>query len=113
MFKFNTRTLVATAIGAALFTVLFMYVKFPTGVANTLRLTKNAAGQPVLAWSERADATSYYVRNCQPPWPGPSGRCSLRIIETVTSAPYTDVSVDDANYVWYDVYSVNDCGSTP
>ncbi len=35
MFKFNTRTLVATAIGAALFTVLFMYVKFPTPVANT------------------------------------------------------------------------------
>ena len=35
MFKFNTRTLVATAIGAALFTVLFMYVKFPSPVANT------------------------------------------------------------------------------
>jgi len=35
MFKFNTRRLVATAIGAALFTVLFMYVKFPTPVANT------------------------------------------------------------------------------
>ena len=35
MFKFNTRTLVATAIGAALFTVLFMYVKFPTPVVNT------------------------------------------------------------------------------
>jgi energy-coupling factor transport system substrate-specific component len=35
MFKFNTRSLVATAIGAALFTVLFMYVKFPTPVVNT------------------------------------------------------------------------------
>ena len=35
MFKFNTRTLVATAIGAALFTVLFMYVKFPSPVVNT------------------------------------------------------------------------------
>ena len=35
MFKFNTRTLVATAIGAALFTVLFMYVKIPSPVANT------------------------------------------------------------------------------
>jgi energy-coupling factor transport system substrate-specific component len=35
MFKFNTRTLVATAIGAALFTVLFMYVKFPTPVVDT------------------------------------------------------------------------------
>ncbi len=35
MFKFNTKTLVATAIGAALFTVLFMYVKIPSPVANT------------------------------------------------------------------------------
>jgi energy-coupling factor transport system substrate-specific component len=35
VFKFNTKTLVATAIGAALFTVLFMYVKIPSPVANT------------------------------------------------------------------------------
>lgn len=35
MFKFNTKTLVATAIGAALFTVLFMYVKVPSPIANT------------------------------------------------------------------------------
>ena len=35
MFKFTTRTLVATAIGAALFTVLFMYVKIPSPVVNT------------------------------------------------------------------------------
>ena len=35
MFKFNSRSLVATASGAALFKVLFMYVKFPTPVANT------------------------------------------------------------------------------
>lgn len=35
MFKFNTKTLVATAIGAALFTVLFMYVKIPSPIVNT------------------------------------------------------------------------------
>jgi len=35
MFKFDTRTLVATALGAALFTVLFMYVKIPSPIANT------------------------------------------------------------------------------
>lgn len=35
MFTFNTRTLVGTALGAALFTVLFMYVKIPTGIPET------------------------------------------------------------------------------
>ena len=35
MFKFSTKTLVATAIGAALFTVLFMYVKIPSPIVNT------------------------------------------------------------------------------
>ena len=29
MFKVNTRTIVATGIGAALFMLLFMYVKVP------------------------------------------------------------------------------------
>lgn len=32
MFDFKTKTLVGTALGAALFTVLFMYVKIPTGI---------------------------------------------------------------------------------
>lgn len=44
MFKFNTKTLVATAIGAALFTVLFMYVKIPSPVANTEFHTAYAVG---------------------------------------------------------------------
>lgn len=35
MFTFNTRTIVATGIGAALFTLLFMYVKIPTGIPET------------------------------------------------------------------------------
>ena len=35
LFGFNTKTLVATALGAALFTVLFMYVKIPTGIPET------------------------------------------------------------------------------
>ena len=35
LFAFNTKTLVATALGAALFTVLFMYVKIPTGIPET------------------------------------------------------------------------------
>ena len=35
LFTFNTKTLVATALGAALFTVLFMYVKIPTGIPST------------------------------------------------------------------------------
>ena len=35
LFNFNTKTLVATALGAALFTVLFMYVKIPTGIPET------------------------------------------------------------------------------
>ncbi len=35
LFDFKTRTIVATALGAALFMVLFMYVKVPTGVPET------------------------------------------------------------------------------
>lgn len=35
MFTFNTKTLVGTALGAALFTVLFMFVKIPTGIPET------------------------------------------------------------------------------
>ena len=35
LFEFKTRTLVATGLGAALFTVLFMYVKIPTGIPET------------------------------------------------------------------------------
>ena len=35
MFEFKTKTIVATAIGAALFTLLMLYVKVPTGVPET------------------------------------------------------------------------------
>ncbi|MCI6156822.1 MAG: ECF-type riboflavin transporter substrate-binding protein [Peptoniphilaceae bacterium] len=35
LFSFDTRTMVATGLGAALFLVLFMFVKVPTGVPNT------------------------------------------------------------------------------
>ena len=35
LFEFKTRTIVATGIGAALFTLLFMYVKVPTGIPET------------------------------------------------------------------------------
>ena len=35
LFEFKTKTLVATGLGAALFTLLFMYVKVPTGIQET------------------------------------------------------------------------------
>lgn len=35
LFEFKTKTLVATGLGAALFTLLFMYVKVPTGIPET------------------------------------------------------------------------------
>ena len=35
LFEFKTKTIVATGLGAALFTVLFMYVKIPTGIPET------------------------------------------------------------------------------
>jgi len=34
-FEFNTRTIVATAIGAAIFTLLFMFVKVPSPIPET------------------------------------------------------------------------------
>ena len=33
--EFKTKTIVATGLGAALFTLLFMYVKIPTGIPET------------------------------------------------------------------------------
>lgn len=35
LFEFKTKTIVATGLGAALFIVLFMYVKIPTGIPET------------------------------------------------------------------------------
>ena len=35
LFEFKTKTIVATGLGAALFIVLFMYVKIPTGIQET------------------------------------------------------------------------------
>ena len=35
LFEFKTRTIVATGLGAALFFVLFAYVKIPTGIPET------------------------------------------------------------------------------
>ena len=35
LFEFKTKTIVATGIGAALFTLLFMFVKVPTGIPET------------------------------------------------------------------------------
>lgn len=35
MFEFKTKTIVATGLGAALFTLLFMYVKVPSGIPET------------------------------------------------------------------------------
>lgn len=35
LFDFKTKTIVATGLGAALFTLLFMYVKVPTGIPET------------------------------------------------------------------------------
>lgn len=44
LFNFNTRTIVATGLGAALFTVLFMYVKIPTGIPETQIQTAYGVG---------------------------------------------------------------------
>lgn len=35
LFEFKTKTIVATGLGAALFALLFMYVKIPTGIPST------------------------------------------------------------------------------
>ena len=44
LFDFNTRTIVATGLGAALFTLLFMYVKIPTGIPETQIQTAYGVG---------------------------------------------------------------------
>ena len=44
MFQVNTKTIVATGLGAALFTVLFMYVKIPTFVPGTMVQTAYGIG---------------------------------------------------------------------
>ena len=44
LFEFKTRNIVATGLGAALFTVLFMYVKIPTGIPETQIQTAYGVG---------------------------------------------------------------------
>ena len=44
MFAVNTKTIVATGLGAALFTLLFMFVKVPTGVPEVSLQTAYAVG---------------------------------------------------------------------
>lgn len=44
LFEFKTRTIVATGLGAALFTLLFMYVKIPTGIPETQIQTAYGVG---------------------------------------------------------------------
>ncbi len=44
LFKVSTRTIVATAIGAALFTLLFMYVKIPSPIPETSFMTAYGLG---------------------------------------------------------------------
>lgn len=43
-FTFNTKTLVATGLGAALFTLMFMYIKIPTGFPDTSIQTAYGVG---------------------------------------------------------------------
>ena len=44
LFEFKTKTIVATGLGAALFTLLFMYVKVPTGIPETQIQTAYGVG---------------------------------------------------------------------
>ena len=44
MFSVSTKTIVATGIGAALFTLLFMFVKVPTGIPEVSLQTAYAVG---------------------------------------------------------------------
>lgn len=44
LFEFKTKNIVATGLGAALFTVLFMYVKIPTGIPETQIQTAYGVG---------------------------------------------------------------------
>jgi energy-coupling factor transport system substrate-specific component len=44
LFKVNTRTIVATGLGAAIFTLLFMYVKIPSPVPETSFQTAYGVG---------------------------------------------------------------------
>lgn len=44
LFEFKTKTIVATGLGAALFTLLFMYVKIPTGIPETQIQTAYGVG---------------------------------------------------------------------
>ena len=44
MFNFSTKTLVATGLGAALFVLMFMYIKVPTGFPDTYIQTAYGVG---------------------------------------------------------------------
>ena len=113
MFKVTTRTIVATGLGAALFALLFMYVKVPTGIPETSIQTAYGLGAffavlfgPIagglIAFIGHAISDALQYGSPWWSWVIASG-VSMFLVGLV----YTKMNVEEGEFSWRDVLRFN------
>ncbi len=113
LFDFKTKTIVATGIGAALFTLLFMYVKVPTGIPETSVQTAYGIGAffaalfgPIAGFliAFIGHAISDAVQYGSPWW---SWVVASGIACFITGFVYPRLKVDEGKFTWKDAVLFN------
>ena len=113
LFEFKTRTIVATGIGAALFTLLFMYVKIPTGIPETDIQTAYGIGAffaalfgPIAGFliAFIGHAISDAVQYGSPWW---SWVIASGVSCFIVGLVYPRLKVDEGKFTWKDVLKFN------
>ena len=113
MFKVTTKTIVATGLGAALFALLFMYVKVPTGIPETEIQTAYGLGAffaalfgPIagglIAFIGHAISDALQYGSPWWSWVVASG-VSMFLVGLV----YTKLKADEGEFGWKDVLRFN------
>jgi energy-coupling factor transport system substrate-specific component len=113
MFKVSTKTIVATGLGAALFALLFMYVKVPTGIPETSIQTAYGLGAffaalfgPIagglIAFIGHAISDALQYGSPWWSWVIASG-VSMFLVGLV----YTKIRADEGEFGWKDVLRFN------
>lgn len=112
-FKVTTKTIVATGLGAALFALLFMYVKVPTGIPETSIQTAYGLGAffaalfgPIAGGliAFIGHAVSDALQYGSPWW---SWVIASGVSMFITGLVYTKIRADEGEFGWKDVLRFN------
>ena len=113
MFQVSTKTIVATGLGAALFTLLFMYVKVPTGIPETSIQTAYGLGAffaalfgPIAGGliAFIGHALSDMLQYGSPWW---SWVIASGVSMFLVGLVYTKIRADEGEFGWKDVLRFN------